>query len=83
MLIHGTEVKEKESEDDVISTLEQCYSGLDAPFHRNDIDRAHRIGLSYTDNHSEKKVKSMIIKFRSWKSPTFFMKVDQCITLKI
>ena len=36
--IHGVEVKEKESEDDVINTLGQCYSILDVPFSPNDID---------------------------------------------
>ena len=50
--IHGVEVKEKEGKDDVMNTLELCYSSLDVPFNPNDIDRAHLIGLSYTDNHS-------------------------------
>ena len=50
--IHGVEVKEKEDKDDVMNTLEQCYSSLDVPFNPNDIDRAHLIGLSHTDNHS-------------------------------
>ena len=70
--IHGVEVKEKESEDDVMNMLEQCYSSLDVPFNPNDIDRAHRIRLSYTDNHLGKKVKSIIIKFRSWKAHQLF-----------
>ena len=46
------EVKEKEGKDDVMNTLEQCYSSLDVPFNPNDVDRAHLIGLSHTDNHS-------------------------------
>ena len=50
--IHGVEVKEKEGKDDVMHTLEQCYSSLDVPFNPNDVDRAHLIGLSHTDNHS-------------------------------
>ena len=49
--IHGVEVKEKKSKDDVMNTLEQCYSSLDIPSNPNDIDRVHHIGLSYTDNH--------------------------------
>ena len=49
--IHGVEVKEKESRDDVMNTFEQCYSSLDVPFNPNDIDRAH------TDNHSGGKSK--------------------------
>ena len=44
--IHGVEVKEKESEDDIMSTLEKCYSSLNVPFDPNDIERAHYIELS-------------------------------------
>ena len=66
--IHGVEVKEKESEGDVMNTLEQCYSSLDVPFDPNDIDQAHHIGLSYIDNHSGKKIKSITANFRSRKT---------------
>ena len=44
-----------ENKDDVMNTLEKCYSSLNVPFGPSDIDRAHRIGSSYTDNHSGKK----------------------------
>ena len=70
--IHGVGVKEKECEDDVTNTLEQCYSSLDVPFNPNDIDRAHRIVGSYTDSHSGKKVKPINVKFRSWKVRQLF-----------
>ena len=63
--IHGVEVKEKKSEDDVMNTLEECCSSLNVPLDPND---AHSIRLSYTDNHLGKKVKSIIVKLRSWKS---------------
>ena len=36
--IHGVKVKEKESKDDVLNTLEKCYSSLNVPFDPNDID---------------------------------------------
>ena len=72
--IHGVGVKEKESEDDIMNTLEQCYSSLDVPFNPIDINRDHRIGGSYTDSNSGKKVKSIIVKFRSWKARQFFHK---------
>ena len=59
MPIDGVKVKEKESEDDVMNTLEKCYSSLNVSFDpiliQSDIDRAHRIELSYTDNHTGKK----------------------------
>ena len=57
-----------------MNTLEQCYSSLNVSFDLNDIDRTHRIGLSYTDNYSGKKVKSLFVKFRSWKTHLYFYK---------
>ena len=68
------EGKEKESKDDAMNTLEKFYSSLNDPFDPNDIDRARCIGLSYTDNHSGGKVKSKIVKFRSWKTRQVFYK---------
>ena len=59
MPIDGVEVKDKKSEDDALNILEKFYSTLNVSFDpiviQSDIDRAHRIGLSYTDNHSGKK----------------------------
>ena len=57
-----------------MNTLEKCYSSLNFPFDPNNIYRAHHIGLSYTDNDSGKKVKSIIVKFRSWKPRQLFYK---------
>ena len=36
------------------------------PFAQEDINRAHRIGTEYTEKNSGKKVKSIIVKFKSW-----------------
>ena len=70
--IHGVEVKENEDEDGVMNVLEDCYFSVNLQFHANDIDRAHRIGLPYTDKNSGKKVKSIIV--RSWKARQRFYK---------
>ena len=51
-----------------MNMLVKCYSSLNVLFNPNDIERAHRIGLSNTDKHSGKKVKFIIVKFRSWKA---------------
>ena len=72
--IHGVEVKENEDEDGVMNVLEDCYSSLNLQFDANDIDRAHHIGLPYTDKNSGKKVKSIIVRFRSWKACQRFYK---------
>ena len=65
MPIDGVKVKEKESEDDVMNTLEKCYSSLNVSFDpiliQSDIDRAHRIELSYTDNPREKNHNRQIL----------------------
>ena len=79
--IHGVEVKENEDEDGVMNVLEDCYSSVNLSFDANDIDRAHRIGIPYTNKNSGKKVKSIIVKFRSWKAVNCFIKVDQGIML--
>ena len=36
-------------------------------FAQEDIDRAHRIGMQYTEKNLEKEVKSIIVKFYSWR----------------
>ena len=71
MRIHG---KENEDEDGVMNLLKDCYSRVNLQFHANDTDRAHRIGLPYTNKKSGKKVKSIIVKFRSWKARQRFYK---------
>ena len=53
--IHGVEVKEIEDEDGIMNVLEDCYSSVNLQFDANDIDRAHRIGLPYTDENSARK----------------------------
>ena len=72
MRIQGVEVKE--NEDGVMNVLEDYYSRVNLQFDTNDIDRAHRIGLPYTDKNSGTKVKSVIVKFRSWKARQPFYK---------
>ena len=41
---------------------------MNLPFQDENIDCVHRIGRTYTDKNTGKKVKSMIVKFNSWKS---------------
>ena len=74
MRIHGVEVKENEDEDGIMKLLKDCYSSANLQFDANDIDHARRIGLPYTDKNSGKKVKSIIVKFRSWKARQRFYK---------
>ena len=63
-----------EDEDGIMNVLEDCYSSVNLQFDANDIDRSHRVGLPYTDKNSGKKVKSITVKFRSWKARQRFCK---------
>ena len=42
--IHGIETKTKESNEDIIEKVKECYEALEIPFNEENIDRAHRIG---------------------------------------
>ena len=41
---------------------------MELPFNEEVIDRAHRVGREYMNKISKKKVKSIIVKFKSWKA---------------
>ena len=45
-----------------MNTLKKYYSSLNVPFDPDNIERAHRIVLLYTDNHSGKIVKTITVK---------------------
>ena len=60
--IHGIEVPENESIDNVTAVVKSCHEKINVPFDQDNIDCVHRIGKKYTD------VQSIIVKFRSWKS---------------
>ena len=66
--IHGIESNSNEKNEDVIEKIRECYNALELPFNEEVIDRAHRVGKEYTDKISKKKVKSIIVKFKSWKA---------------
>ena len=64
--IHGTECSNDER--NVLQRVKECYEELNLPFQDENIDSVHRIGKTYTDKNTEKKVQSIIVKFNSWKS---------------
>ena len=66
--IHGIESHNNEKNEDVIEKVRECYDSLNLPFNEEVIDRVHRIGKEYKDRNSGKQVKSIIVKFKSWKS---------------
>ena len=66
--IHGIEVPENESTDNVMAVVKSCHEKIHVPFDQDNIDRVHRIGKKYTDGNTRKKIQSIIVKFKSWKS---------------
>ena len=48
--------------------------GYGVELDQNELDRAHFIGESFIDKKKKKKVRSIVIKFRSWESITAFYK---------
>ena len=51
--------------DDVLQKVKEYYEPVQVPFSQEDVDRAHRIGMEYTEKNSGKKLKSIIVKFKS------------------
>jgi len=70
--IHGVEFKGNDDKS-VTEKLKKCYSDMNLTYDSNNIDRAHYIGKEYI-NKQNKKVKSIIVRFRSWNSRVAFYK---------
>ena len=73
MRIHGIEFKERDG-GEVIEEIEKCYNVMGIPFDENEIDRAHGIGKPFLDAEWKMKVRSLIVKFKSWKARAAFYK---------
>ena len=54
--------------------LEKCYNVMGIPFNENEIDRAHYIGKPFLNKKRKKKVRSIIVTFKSWKARATFYK---------
>ena len=67
--INGVEVVNNEN---ISSTLKNCYENAGIEYNPNEIDRVHRIGNRYKDKHNNKLCQSIIVKFKSWESRCMF-----------
>ena len=54
-----------DNDEGVMKKVEKCCKDMDVEFNENEIDRAHYIGKPYVDKVKNKKVRSLIIKFKS------------------
>ena len=48
--------------------VKECYESVQVPFAQKDVNCTHRIGMEYAEKNSAKKVKSIIVKFKSWRA---------------
>ena len=71
--VHGIDFSSDENEG-VMKKMKTCCSDMGIRFNQNEIDRVHYIGKPYIDKTKNKKVRSLIIKFKSRKSRTTFYK---------
>ena len=71
--VYGIEFKEGHS-GDAMEEIEKCYNVTGIPFNENEIDRAHGIGKPFLDKDLKKKVRSIIVRFTSWKACVAFYK---------
>ena len=62
-----------DEDEGVLKKVKKCYSAMGIEFNRNEIDRTHYIGKPYMDK-KKNKVRSITVKFRSWKSREAFYK---------
>ena len=71
--VHGLDFSSDEDEG-VMKKVEKCCSDMGIEFNQNKIERVHYIGKPYMDKTKNKKVRSLVIKFKSWKSRITFYK---------
>ena len=57
--------------------IEKCCNVMGIPFNENEIGRADGIGKPFLNKEQKKKVKSIIVKFKSWKACAVFYKFRQ------
>ena len=58
-----------DEDEGILKKVEKCYSNIN----QTEIDRAHYFGKPYMDK-TKNEVRSIIVKFRSWKLRTAFYK---------
>lgn len=59
-------------QEDVMKSVESCFSTVGIPFDRTQIDRAHRVGRPTSHPTTKKKSHQIIVKFKSWESRCAF-----------
>ena len=66
--IHGLESNRDKKNEDMIENITEFYNALELPFNEKVIGCVHRVGKEYRDKIQKKKVRSIILTFKSWKA---------------
>ena len=66
--IHGIEVPENESVDNLVAVVKSCHERVNVLFDQDNIDHVHRAGKKYTYENTGNKIQSVIVKINLWKS---------------
>ena len=74
LTLNGIELNLNSNNGDVIEELEKCCNVMGILLNENEIDRAHDIGKPFLDKEQKKKVRYIIVKFKSWKARAAFFK---------
>ena len=65
--MHDLKYGKNENQNDIVSKVSECFSEIGLPYEEADIDRVHRIGKPYKNEGSGLRMKSIIIKFKTWR----------------
>ena len=65
--MHGLKYDKNENQSDIVSKVSECFSEIGLSYEEAEIDRVHRIGKPYKNEGSGLIMKSVIIKFNSWR----------------
>ena len=57
-----------------MNKVEKCCGEIGVKFDQNEIDRGHHVSKSVFDTDAKQRVRSIIVKFKSWESRIFFYK---------
>ena len=74
LTLNGIEWNLNSNNGGIIDQLRKCCNVMGILFNENEIDRAHDIGKRYLDKEQKKKVRSIRVKFKSWKARAAFFK---------
>ena len=65
--MHSLKYEKNENQNDIVSKVSECFSEIDVSYEEAEIDRVHRLGKPYKNEGSGLTMKSIIIKFKSWR----------------